>query len=80
MGNHTPQTNSEPEFFEAGAGLVTGTQMQAYKGYGRDGNQDDCEHDDDEPCGAIGCFGAGLGDAHGVDEEVGDELDGLHGF
>jgi hypothetical protein len=36
------------------------------------------QHDDDEPCGAIGGLRRGLGDSHGVDEGVRDELDELH--
>lgn len=54
--------------------------MQADDGDCRNSDQDGCQHGDDEPGGASGVFGGGLGDAHGVDEEVRDELEGFHGF
>lgn len=67
-------------FFEEGAGLVTGCKVQADDRDGRDGDQDECQHGDDEPGGTISGLGRGLGDAHGVDEEVGDELERIHRF
>jgi hypothetical protein len=36
------------------------------------------EHDDDEPGGAVCGLRRGLGDPHGVDKGVRDELDELH--
>ena len=52
--------------------------MQADKGDRSNGNQNSCQHDDNEPGGAIGGLFSGLGDAHGVDEEIGDELERIH--
>jgi hypothetical protein len=67
-------------FFEEGAGLVTGCKVQADDRDGCNGDQDECQHGDDEPGGTISGLGRRLGDAHGVDEEVGDELERLHRF
>ena len=38
------------------------------------------EHDGDEPRGPIGCLWCGLGDAKGVDEDVREIEERLHGF
>jgi hypothetical protein len=45
---------------------------------GDDGCKHSREHDDDEPGGAVGGLRGGLGDPHGVDKGVRDELDELH--
>ena len=45
---------------------------------GDDGCKHDGEHDDDEPGGAVGGLRRRLGDSHGVDEGVRDEVDELH--
>ena len=45
---------------------------------GGDGSKHGGEHDDDEPGGAVCGLRRGLGDPHGVDKGVGDELDELH--
>jgi hypothetical protein len=45
---------------------------------GDDGCEYGGEHDDDEPGGAVGGLRRGLGDPHGVDKGVCDELDKLH--
>jgi hypothetical protein len=52
-------------------------------GYDRDGGDrgnNGGEQDDDEPSGAVCGLWRGLGDAHGVDKGVRDELDELHVF
>jgi hypothetical protein len=45
---------------------------------GGDGRKHGSEHDDDEPCGSVCGLWRGLGDPHGVDKGVRDELDDLH--
>lgn len=52
--------------------------MDGYDRDGGDGDKHDREQDDDEPCGAVGSLWRGLGDPHGVDKGVCDELDELH--
>ena len=52
--------------------------MDGYDRDGGDGDNHGGEHDDDEPCGAVGGLWRGLGDSHGVDKGVRDELDELH--
>jgi hypothetical protein len=52
--------------------------MDGYDRDGDDGSKYDGEHDDDEPCGAVCGLRRGLGDPHGVDKGVRDELDELH--
>lgn len=52
--------------------------MNRQDGDGDDGSKDGGEHDDDEPGGAVGCLRRRLGNAHGVDKGVRDELDELH--
>ena len=52
-------------------------------GYDRNGGHrgnNGGEQDDDEPGGAVGGLRRRLGDAHGVDKGVRDELDELHVF
>ena len=45
---------------------------------GDDGCKHGGEHDDDEPGGAVGGLRRRLGDPHGVDKGVRDELNELH--
>ena len=52
--------------------------MDGYDRDGDDGCEDGREHDDDEPGGAVCGLRRGLGDPHGVDKGVCDELDELH--
>ena len=52
--------------------------MDGYDCDGEDGCKDGGEHDDDEPGGAICGLWRRLGDPHGVDECIRDELDELH--
>ena len=52
--------------------------MDGHNHDGDDGGEDGGEHDDDEPGGAVGGLGRRLGDPHGVDKGVRDELDELH--
>ncbi len=47
---------------------------------GNDGCKYGGEHDDDEPGGPVGGLRRRLGDSHGVDEGVRDEVDELHVF
>ncbi len=52
---------------------------------GEDGDSSDEDnhakkHDGDEPGGSIGCFWRGLGDSKGVNEDVREIEEGLHGF
>jgi hypothetical protein len=59
---------------------VMGGPVDGYDRDGADGCKDGGEHDDDEPGGAVGGLWRGLGDPHGVDKGVRDELDELHVF
>lgn len=52
--------------------------VDGHERYGGDGGEHDREHDDDEPRCAIGGLGRGLGNPHGVDEGVRDEVQELH--
>jgi len=52
--------------------------MDGYDGDGDNGCKHGGEHDDDEPGGTVGSLRRGLGDPHGVDKGVCDELDELH--
>ena len=52
--------------------------MDGHDDDGDDGCKDGGEHDDDEPGGTVGGLGRRLGDPHGVDKGVRDELDELH--
>ena len=52
--------------------------MNGQEGDSGDGGKDSCQHGDDEQGGAVGGLGRGLGDAHGVDEGVRDEVEELH--
>ena len=54
--------------------------MNGYYCDGDDGCKDGGEHDDDEPCSAVCRLGRGLGDPHGVDKGVRNELNELHVF
>jgi hypothetical protein len=54
--------------------------MDSYDCDGGDGGNHGCEHDNDEPGGAICGLWRGLRDAHGVDEGVRNEEDELHVF
>jgi hypothetical protein len=54
--------------------------VDGYDRDGGDGCKDGREQDDDEPGGAVGGLWRGLGDPHGVDKGVRDELDELHVF
>jgi hypothetical protein len=54
--------------------------MDGYDGDGDNGCEYGGEHDDDEPGGAVGGLRRRLGDPHGVDKGVRDELDELHVF
>ena len=54
--------------------------MDGHECDGDDGCKHGGEHDEDEPGGAICCLRCGLGDAHGVDKGVRDELNELHVF
>jgi hypothetical protein len=45
---------------------------------GDDGCEYGREHDNDEPGGAVGRLRGGLGDPHGVDKGVRDEVNELH--
>ena len=47
---------------------------------GDNGREHGSEHDDDEPCSAVCRLGRGLGDPHGIDKSVRDELNELHVF
>jgi len=57
---------------------VMGGQVDGHDCDGDDGSEYGGEHDDDEPGGAVCGLGRGLGDPHGVDKGVRDELDELH--
>ena len=52
--------------------------MNGQDGDGGDGGKDRGQHSYDEQGGAIRGLGRGLGDAHGVDEGVRDEVEELH--
>ena len=52
--------------------------MDGHDDDGDDRGKDGGKHDDDEPGGAVGGLGRRLGDPHGVDKGVRDELDELH--
>ena len=52
--------------------------MNGQKADSGDGGKDGGQHDYDEQCGAVSSLGRGLGDAHGVDEGVRDEVEELH--
>ena len=58
--------------------LVMGGPVDGYDGDGDDGCKHGGEHDDDEPGGAVCRLWRGLGNPHGVDKGVRDELDELH--
>ena len=51
--------------------------MDGHDDDGDDGGEDGGEHDDDEPGCSVGGLGRRLGDPHGVDECIRDELDEL---
>lgn len=65
-------------FWSAVAGLVTGNNVQAKDGYGYYANENGKKHDSDDPGSAVCGTGRRLGDAHGVDEGVGEEEEKLH--
>ena len=52
--------------------------MDSHDCDGDNGCKHSGEHDDNEPGGAVGSLRRGLGDPHGVDKGVRDELDELH--
>jgi hypothetical protein len=57
---------------------VMGGEMYGNDRDGDDGGEHCGEHDEDEPGGSVCGLRRGLGDAHGVDKCVRDELDELH--
>lgn len=57
---------------------MMGDDMDGYDRDGGDGDKHGREQDDDEPRGAVCGLWRGLGDPHGVDKGVRDELDELH--
>lgn len=54
--------------------------MNSQKSDGGDGGKDGGQHSDDEQGGAVCGLWRRLGDAHGVDEGVRDEVKKLHNF
>jgi hypothetical protein len=59
---------------------VMGCDMDGYDRDGGDGDNHGREQDEDEPCGAVGGLWRGLGDPHGVDKGVRNELNEFHVF
>ena len=57
---------------------VTGSEVDGDEDDGDHGCKYGSEHDDDEPGGAVCRLWRGLGNPHGVDKGVRDELDELH--
>ena len=47
--------------------------------YRHDRGDDGRQHDENEPGSAVSGLGRGLGDAHGVNKSVRDEVEKLHG-
>ena len=57
---------------------MTGSPVDGHDCYGCDGQKHSGEHDNDKPRGTICRLWRGLGDPHGVDENVRDEENELH--
>jgi hypothetical protein len=59
---------------------VMGGDVDGNDRNGDNGREYSSKHDDDEPCSAVCRLGRGLGDSHGIDKGVRDELNELHVF
>ena len=68
--------------FSAMRGLfsVTGGEVDGNDRDGDDGGKHDTEHNENEPGSAICRLRCGLGNAHGIDKQVRDELNEFHTF